>query len=284
MRDDIVFTTLCITGENLDENRMHFLGKLHYYKVCNILIQSVLNKTNNTLVIVTDQPELFIKHDRIKLINVYDLTDEDLIKAGYMNFHLKRLAIEQGFLMRKKYTIYLDCDVFIENFNIEIFNYLDSISFDVMGNYMRKNELGARREEPSMKLFIEQFKNVLPDKFTEAPLPQEILLIFNNEGCDSKQKSFINFWNKLAIHHNKIHTITYNDSFFIGVSIIYANMNFADMKYHMDITGGSDESKIATFINGFRLIHANLVNSMQNVFIEDFDYESLLTRVSQHAI
>jgi hypothetical protein len=276
MRDDIVFTTLCICGEDIDQNRTHFFGKLHYYKVCNILAHSIISKTKSSLVIVTDKPHLFVNHDRIKLINIYDLTNDELIKSGYMDFHLKRFALEQAFLMNKKYTVYMDCDVFIENFNYDVFDYLDSIQFDVMGKYMISNVQG-RAKDPFIQEKIKEFGILWSDKFKSSPLPQEILILFK-QNDEYKQKKFIEFWNILARHYKSVSVPTCFDSIFFGASIIESDMIFLDVT-HNNLTG-IEKEKINQFVYGFRLIHADFVNSMDNVHIEKYDYETLLQRVS----
>lgn len=270
MRDDIVFTTLCICGEEVDSERVHFRGRHYYYQTCNILMHSVLKNTHSSLIIVTDRPDLFTSHERIKLVNIRDLTDEDLIKGGYMNFHLKRFAFEQGFLTDKKYTIYFDCDIFIDKFNYKLFDVLDKEDFDISGK-TGTSSVEERMDHPATLEKIQQFDDLWNEKFFKMLLPHELFFIFKKN--EAKQKMFMEFWNKLAAKYKDFKLATYGDCFYIGAAVMESEMIPLNL-----VLFAHDE--VGEFMNGLRLIHSNHVNTIDAAILEKYEYEPLLQRVS----
>jgi hypothetical protein len=192
MRSDIIFTTVCVGHRKLESSRFQSKGENHYLQVANILIHSVLKYSNAKIIVVTDDPEFFITHERVIIHDIYKLTDEPFIIDGYFNYHLKRIAIQKAFERPETYTVYLDCDVFLANQLPEnIFTFMDSHDYDVGGrlggNCTIQDMLDLNIPEASVK--IEEFGNAWDDRYYEATLPHETVLLFKKH--EEKQKKFL---------------------------------------------------------------------------------------------
>lgn len=277
MRNDIIFTTICISDPALDEYRGHFRGKYYYVETANILINSILKNTRHSIIVVTDVPEKFTSSERVIIRNIKEFTDEPRLVQRYMNFHLKRYAIKTGFDSPHEYVVYLDCDLFIEKFNEEIFTWMDSRNMDVAGK-LGITDIRAMLDTPACKQKITQFGHLWSDEFLSATLPFEMFLVFKKN--EQKQRLFIDFWDKVAVESLKYKIDTLYDSYYIGTAIYYARMNKLNLQQStdlelLDIT--------QSFFNGLRVIHSGHVCTFDIVQLEQFNYKTLLDKL-YHAI
>jgi hypothetical protein len=273
MRDDIIFVTLCICGTDLDAKRIQFKGTLHYFETCNILIHSVLKNTHSSIIVVTDSPQLFLQHERVIVKNIYDLTDEPLLKGGYMNFHLKRFAMNEGFLVDKKYVLYIDCDVFFEYFHYELLHVLDNVDCDIIGR-LGSDPLSSHMNDPWLQEKIQQIGVYWSDDLLNATLPHETVLMFKSDTI--KQTRFIEFWNNLANEMRSLDISTHRDSFYIGTSAKTAGMREFNLTTRGTQTTQPDIDK---FWDGLRIIHSDHINTMHILPLEVYNYEFLLARM-----
>lgn len=267
MRNDIVFCTIAIGSDVLESQRVQFKGANHYIQVTNILAKSVLKNTNNDLVVVTDCPDDIIKHERIIVFDINTLTNEPHIVKGYFNYHLKRFAMQKGFEQNKKYTIYVDCDVFIEEpLEDAVFDYLDNTDFDVLARF--GSHVDPTRDHWSVKHKLLEYGDFWKDEYKMARLSNETFFCFKQS---DKQKLFIESWNKVAnrslqvIQENDFYV--YADSYYISTSIIDAQMEPLQVSEHT--------SKI---IEQLRIIHSDFVNSLYIEKLYPYNYNELFRR------
>lgn len=266
---NFIFTTVCIGGFGLDKDRMQFKGENHYFEVANILVHSVLKHSNAKIIVVTDIPDLFVKNDRVIVYNINDLTDEPLLFHGYFNYHLKRIAMKKAFEHPEKYSIYLDCDVFLgDNVSELVFNHLDSIDADVVGRFGASTIRGLLETGVAeAKLKIQEFGPEWKDEYLEASLPNETFFIFKKNF--EKQDLFLKTWDRIAIESLKIDRAIYADSYYIGASVLNAEMEILNVDY------GSHE-EIVKFKYLLRIIHRENVNTADFLTIEPYNYKKLL--------
>lgn len=273
MRNDIIFTTLCIGNELLDAQRRQFKGTDHYFEVADILVRSVLKNTNHSINVVTDIPDRFIKSDRVIVHDIRELTDEPMLSDGYLNFHLKRFALKTAMSTTYKYVVYFDCDVFIETFSDKLFERLDMVNCDVAAR------LGGN-ESPIRSLLntngvaeekIKEFGELWSESFFDCTLPTETCLIFKKN--EPLQNKMLEFWDLVAKESLSKNVFTYYDSYYIAASIAHANMAKIDF-----MTDFLDES--TEFVEGLRIIHKDYVNTLYISPIELYDYKTLLQRVT----
>lgn len=277
MRDDIIFTTICISDPVLDQHRGHFRGEYYYVETANILISSVLKNTNHSIIVVTDVPEKFTSSDRVIIHDITKLTDEPRLIERYMNFHLKRYALKTAFKSSYKYVVYLDCDLFIEKFNEDIFAWMDLRNVDVAGK-LGITDIRAMLETSACKQKITQFGHLWNDEFLSATLPFEMFLVFKKN--EQKQSLFIDMWDKIALESLKYEIDTIYDSYYIGTAIHYAKMNKLNLQQSVDL---ELLDITQNFFNGLRVIHSGHVCTFDIVQLEKFNYKTLLDKIS-HAI
>lgn len=272
MRDDIVFTTICVSGNDLNIERYQWKGENHYFQVANILVHSVLKFSNAKIVVVTDTPEQFEKHPRVFVYDIRTLTSEPLIKEGYFNYHLKRFALQKAFERPEKYVVYLDCDVFLSSKMPEnVFYEMDQMEADVLGrlgNASIRDMLGLNIQEASIK--VKEFGSAWKDEYYDATLPHETFFIFKKN--EQKQKMFLDTWDGITQQSLKTHRRIYADSYYIGCSILNSNMN------KIEITTGVSAGGLQ-FLHNLNIIHDDAVNSIYIIKLEPFDYEKLLHRM-----
>lgn len=274
MRNDIIFTTVCISDPALDEARGHFRGEYYYTETANILVNSVLKNTNHNIIVVTDVPEKFIRSDRVIVHDIRQLSSEPKLINRYMNFHLKRYAMKLAFESSYKYTVYLDCDLFIEKFNEDIFDWMDVRDVDVAGKLgvttidtMQYTSVGIEK--------IQQFGPHWNDDFLNATLPFELFLIFKKN--EKKQKLFMDLWNRVALESLNHDITTLYDSYYIGTSIQHSQMN------KLNLQQSDDEdllNRTDRLFDGIRVIHAGHVCTFDIVQLEKFSYKTLMDRIS----
>lgn len=272
MRTDVIFTTVCISDDLLDINRRQFKGTHHYFQAANILVNSVLKYTGASIIVVTDIPEEFKFQDRVIVYDIRELTDEPTLVHGYFNLHLKRFALKKAFDRNETYVVYLDCDVFLDNhMSYELFNELDSMDVDVIGKLGVSNIRGMN-EVSSMVVDtkIKEFGTAWNDKFFEATLPFEFFLIFKKN--IDKQTKFFETWSLIAEQSLRLDQPTYADSYYMGCSILNAEMKQLNL-----VTHGSQIS--TEFLQNLRIIHGDMVNTIDIVKLEVFDYDTLLRRM-----
>lgn len=274
MRDDIIFTTVCISDPELDQQRTHFRGKYYYVRTANILINSVLKNTTHSIIVITDVPDQFIKSDRVIVRDIKELTKEPRLIQGYMNFHLKRYAMKLGFEDSHKYVVYLDCDLFIENFNEDLFTWMDSRDVDIAGK-LGAGDIRSMLGTSTCEEKIKQFGSVWSDDFLTATLPFELFFVFKKN--EQKQKLFIDMWDKIAtesLHHN---IATVYDSYYIGVAIQQSRMNKVNLQQSTDLELLHITHNL---FDGLRVIHSDHVCTFDIVRLEPFNYTTLLNRLS----
>jgi hypothetical protein len=269
MRSDIIFTTLCISRPDLDYERGHFRGEYYYAYATNALINSVLKTTELSIVVVTDVPDMIQISDRVLVYDIRALTNEPRMINRYMNFHLKRYALKQAFELNFKYVVYLDCDILLKKFDVELFDYLDTIDVDVCG------KLGVANIRSFIDTIIAQQKIIQfgpywNDDFLNAILPFEMFFIFKQN--QQKQALFMDIWDRVAIESIKYDILTLYDSYYFGVAMYYAKMNKLNLQevheeYLLHLTN--------EFFDNFRILHDWNVCTIQIDKIKSFSYDEL---------
>lgn len=286
MRNDVIFTTICINGSNLDEDRTHQRGWRHYIETTRIFISSVLKHSNGKIVLVTDVPDEFESNERVIIYDIRQMTNEPFIVRGYFNLHLKRWCLKKAFEFKENYVIYMDCDVFLsEQLSVGVLDELDSITFDVAGRLGLECAIKAMQQTTTMsRSVIESFEKVKEfgsawsDEYVNAMLPNELFFIFKRN--DVKQSIFLDTWDAIAEQSIKYLTDsdkpTYADSYYFGCSIFASNMNTLELV--LDLSAES-HSLARLFYESIKVIHANNINSINFGSREPYDYITLLNRM-----
>jgi hypothetical protein len=269
VRSDIIFTTICISNPDLDYERGHFRGEYYYAYATNALIDSVLTHTSLSIVVVTDVPEKIKTSDRVLVHDIRTLTNEPRLINRYMNFHLKRYALKQAFQMNFKYVFYLDCDILLKTFNVDLFNYLDTVDVDVCGK-LGTSTIRYFDGTEILKEKIKQFGPYWNDEFLNATLPFEMFFIFKQN--QKKQALFMDIWDRVAIESTKYDILTLCDSYYFGVAMYYAKMNKLNLQevceeYLLRVTN--------KFFDNFRILQDWNVCTIQIDKIKSFSYDEL---------
>jgi hypothetical protein len=273
MRNDVIFTTICVGHPSLEEDRFQSKGENHYYQVANILIHSVLKYSTSKIIVVTDMPDSFIKHERVIIYDIQELATEPLIIHGYFNYHLKRFALQKAFKQPETYAIYLDCDVFLSGKMPEdVFDFMDTQDYDVGGRLGGETTIQEMLDHHIPEAFgkIKEFGVAWEDIYYGAVLPHETFLLFKKN--EEKQRIFLETWDNIAKNSIKSDRRIYADSYYIGASILKANMN----RLCFTINGNDATSE---FLHNLNIIHKDEVNTVYVTPIEPFDYHALLDRM-----
>jgi len=236
-----VFTTLSI-GEN--HTRDYTLR----------LLNDVITKTEQDILVVTDVPDLIrntFSSNRIK----FNVLDRSKIKirlwvnqphsSSDFNFNLKYHCFEPLVGTNYDYVIFTDCDNSIEWFNVkeadEYFTTHLNAGYDSFGcraSWKLKGVIDEyfAQDNPYHGLFHHKILNYkltkdLSEEYQKSPLPAEHVLAFQNS---FKLEKFYLNWKDF---HDKLCSLDYTygtwaEGFEIGVSATLAGYNMCDITWH----------------------------------------------------
>jgi len=217
-----VIASLCIDGLKYGHENM-------YQQRANILIDSAIKFTPFDVLMVTNVPEAFKKHENNKRVIIKDLKttfpSEPLKICNQFNFGIKRLPIKLCSEMDYDVINFNDCDCFYNGWDQESFASMLSEKFDVWylqyhPEHCIKNKMNNNLYT-AMKQKIEKMGDLIYDKLLLATLPAETRIVFKN---NDKLKVMLDYWEKFSKKCVETNCGTFQENVFFTMSAVHAGM------------------------------------------------------------
>lgn len=197
----------------------------HYLIAYRKLEETYLKHTDFDILTVTNFEDLLNSKNnpRVKHIDISRISQEPLISGNrnLFNMHLKRLPIKEGMKSDYDLVYFHDCDCWINGWDAVSFEKLVARESDIFFPTRHHPQLGGLRKtyQHFQDKLDTEYKNLYKPEFDSAPNAAETRIIFKN---NSKLKSFIEFWDKVAAANNNFDT--YHSGVYFGTSAIEAKM------------------------------------------------------------